>query len=80
MVKRLLILPLWLVIRAYQLFISPLLGVNCRFQPSCSAYALEALEKHGPLHGGTLMVKRIVRCHPWGGDGYDPVPDVKNKK
>ena len=80
MVKRLLILPLWLVIRAYQLFISPLLGVNCRFQPSCSAYALEALEKHGPLHGGALMVKRIVRCHPWGGDGYDPVPDVKNKK
>ena len=78
--KRLILWPLLLLIRGYQLFISPLLGVNCRFAPSCSAYALEALEKHGPLQGGALMVKRIVRCHPWGGSGYDPVPDVKQKK
>ena len=78
--KRIIIWPLLILIHAYRLCISPLLGVNCRFAPSCSAYAIEALEKHGPLHGSALMVKRIVRCHPWGGDGYDPVPDVKRKK
>ena len=78
--KRLMILPLLGLIKGYQLFISPLLGANCRFAPSCSSYAIEALEKHGPLQGSALMFKRIVRCHPWGGSGYDPVPDVKRKK
>lgn len=66
----LLILP----IRAYRLFLSPWLGHSCRFQPSCSAYAIEALETHGPLRGSWLSVCRIVRCNPWGGSGYDPVP------
>ncbi|MEO0344296.1 MAG: membrane protein insertion efficiency factor YidD [Pseudomonadota bacterium] len=62
-------------IRFYQLVISPLIGANCRFQPTCSAYALEALEKHGAIKGGWLAIKRISRCHPWGGSGIDNVPD-----
>jgi putative membrane protein insertion efficiency factor len=67
---RLLALP----IRAYRLVLSPLLGPNCRFQPTCSAYALEALGRHGALRGGLLAVLRVARCHPWGGSGFDPVP------
>ena len=66
----LLILP----VRFYQLFISPLLPPSCRFVPSCSQYALEALRKHGPVKGLWLALRRIARCHPWGGSGYDPVP------
>ena len=58
----------------YRYFISPLLGVNCRFTPTCSAYTIEAIEKYGALRGGWLAVKRIVRCHPFGGSGHDPVP------
>lgn len=61
-------------IHAYRLLISPFLGDNCRYQPSCSAYALEALERHGPFKGAGLAARRICRCHPWGGTGYDPVP------
>jgi putative membrane protein insertion efficiency factor len=63
-----------LPIRAYRLFLSPWLGRGCRFQPSCSAYALAALERHGALRGGGLATWRILRCNPWGGSGYDPVP------
>lgn len=63
------------VIRFYQLVLSPLIGSNCRFQPTCSAYALEAVEKHGAIKGGVLAVKRISKCHPWGGSGIDNVPD-----
>ncbi len=58
----------------YRFFISPLFGVNCRFSPSCSDYAKDAIIKHGALRGGLLTVKRILKCHPWGGTGYDPVP------
>ena len=65
-----------LPVRAYRLIFSPWVGFNCRYQPTCSAYALEALEKHGALKGGWLAAKRIGRCHPWGGHGYDPVPDA----
>ena len=68
----------WLI-RFYRLCISPFTAPACRFQPTCSAYALEALEKHGPIKGTALTVKRIGRCHPFGGDGYDPVPDNKPK-
>lgn len=69
-VGQLLILP----IRFYQLAISPHLGANCRFTPTCSQYAIEAIRIHGPLKGMWLAVRRIGRCHPWGGSGYDPVP------
>ena len=61
-------------IRFYRLFISPLLPPACRFSPSCSAYALEAILLHGPLKGGWLALRRLARCHPWGGSGFDPVP------
>ena len=62
------------VITLYRLFVSPLLGTNCRFQPSCSAYGIEAITRHGALKGGWLIVRRISKCHPWGASGYDPVP------
>ena len=67
---RLLILP----IRFYQRFVSPMFPPCCRFTPTCSAYAIEALQKHGALRGTWLSLRRILRCHPWGGSGYDPVP------
>ncbi len=63
-----------LPVRAYRLLASPWVGHGCRFQPTCSAYALDALAHHGGLKGGYLTVHRICRCHPWGGSGYDPVP------
>lgn len=62
------------LIRGYQLLISPLLPASCRYLPSCSAYAAEALALHGPFRGGWLALRRILRCHPWGGSGFDPVP------
>ena len=64
-----------LPIRFYRLFISPLIPSRCRYTPTCSEYALEALHTHGLIHGLWLSIKRIGRCHPWGGHGYDPVPD-----
>lgn len=63
-----------LPIRGYRLVFSPWVGFNCRYQPTCSAYALEALERHGAIRGGWMALKRIGRCNPWGGCGYDPVP------
>ena len=71
---RLLVAILVAPIRFYQRFISPLTPPSCRFTPTCSQYALEALRKHGPLRRLYLAVRRILRCHPWGGSGYDPVP------
>ncbi len=70
LLARLLAVP----VHAYRLLVSPWLGRNCRFAPSCSEYALEALETHGPLRGSWLAARRISRCHPWGGEGHDPVP------
>lgn len=72
--ERLLAAPLILVIWLYRLFISPLLGANCRHLPTCSEYALEALQRHGPLRGGIFALKRISRCHPWATPAFDPVP------
>ncbi len=62
------------LIKLYQWFISPLLGANCRYTPTCSQYGLEAIRKYGPLKGGWMALRRIGRCHPWGGHGHDPVP------
>ena len=69
-----------LPVRAYRLILSPWVGHGCRFQPTCSAYALEALEKHGAIRGGALAAWRILRCNPWGGSGYDPVPGTEEKR
>ena len=69
-VSRVLILP----IRLWQKTFSAVLPPSCRFSPSCSAYAIEALQRHGPVRGSWLAVRRIGRCHPWGPSGYDPVP------
>ncbi|MBE53515.1 MAG: membrane protein insertion efficiency factor YidD [Pelagibacterales bacterium] len=64
-----------ILIRSYQYTISPVLGPKCRYLPTCSNYALEAIYKHGVLKGGLLTLKRISSCHPWGKSGHDPVPD-----
>jgi putative membrane protein insertion efficiency factor len=66
--------PFIVLIKIYQLIISPLFPPSCRFIPTCSHYSLEALKKFGIFKGGWLSIKRILRCHPWGGSGYDPVP------
>lgn len=62
------------LIRLYQLLIAPVLPPSCRYWPSCSHYAAEAIAAHGPWHGCWLAARRLLRCHPWGGSGYDPVP------
>ena len=72
--KRILILPFEITIRIYQYVISPLFPAHCRFQPTCSAYSLQALRKYGLLKGLKLSIKRIGKCHPWGKSGHDPVP------
>jgi hypothetical protein len=65
-------------IRFYQLAVSPHFPAACRFTPTCSQYAVEAVERFGPVRGGWLAMKRICRCHPWGGSGFDPVPEKQN--
>ena len=72
--SRLLAALLLMPIRFYQVAISPLLGPSCRYTPTCSEYARQAIVKYGPFKGLWLAVKRLFRCHPWGGSGYDPVP------
>ncbi|MDD4655208.1 MAG: membrane protein insertion efficiency factor YidD [Bacteroidales bacterium] len=72
--KKVLIFPLVLLVKCYQICISPFTPPSCRFTPTCSQYAVEALRKHGPLKGLYLAVWRFLRCNPWGGSGYDPVP------
>ncbi|WP_341327545.1 membrane protein insertion efficiency factor YidD [Methylotuvimicrobium sp. KM2] len=71
------------IVRFYRLVISPLLPPSCRYQPTCSEYAIEAITRHGPFKGLWLTLKRLGRCQPWGGHGYDPVPpkepDTTNK-
>ena len=63
------------LLRVYRLVISPLFPPCCRYYPSCSAYALQAIRRHGPIRGGWLALKRVARCHPWAPGGHDPVPD-----
>ncbi|MCK9300317.1 MAG: membrane protein insertion efficiency factor YidD [Bacteroidales bacterium] len=72
--RKLAIFLVLLPVRFYRLFISPLFPSSCRYTPTCSEYAVQAVQKHGPFKGGWLAIKRILRCHPWGGHGYDPVP------
>ena len=74
MIRRLLTGMLLLHVYFYRCCISPLTPPSCRYTPTCSEYAIQALRKHGPLRGMWLALRRILRCHPWGGSGYDPVP------
>ena len=73
-IKRICAYPFIILVRFYQLCISPLKPPSCRFTPTCSQYAIEALRKHGAIKGLYLTIRRLLRCHPWGGSGYDPVP------
>ena len=79
--NRILIFPFIVIIKFYKTLISPLLGSNCRFMPTCSEYAINAFKSYGLIKGFFLTIKRIGKCHPWGGHGYDPLPakEVKNK-
>jgi len=74
MIKKIAITPLLILVWFYKIVLSPLMPATCRYQPTCSSYMIEALKKHGPFKGLFLGLKRISRCHPWGGSGYDPVP------
>lgn len=73
--KSILVFPFVVLIKFYQLCISPFTPPSCRFTPTCSQYGLEAFKKHGPIKGFYLTARRLLRCHPWGGSGYDPVPE-----
>jgi uncharacterized protein len=74
MIQRALIAPLVGLVRVYQLIISPHLPRSCRYTPTCSHYAIQALTKYGIFYGTWLAIKRVLSCHPWGGSGYDPLP------
>ncbi|RYH75384.1 membrane protein insertion efficiency factor YidD [Flavobacteriaceae bacterium 144Ye] len=76
--KKITIAPFLFLIKVYQTLISPFLPSTCRYQPTCSYYTKDALLKHGLLKGGKLAIKRIFSCHPWGGSGFDPVPEKEN--
>ncbi|HEV7622190.1 MAG TPA: membrane protein insertion efficiency factor YidD [Flavisolibacter sp.] len=73
-ILKILALPFIILIKLYQWILSPLIGPKCRFTPTCSHYAVEAFKKYGIFKGSWLSIRRIVRCNPWGGHGYDPVP------
>ena len=75
--KKTLTYPFILLVRFYQTAISPYTPSTCRYSPTCSHYTIEALKTHGLFYGGWLAIKRIFSCHPWGGQGYDPVPEKK---
>ena len=79
-VTKILAIPFIWLVRFYQAAISPYTPSACRYSPTCSSYTLEALKKHGIFKGGWLAIKRIGSCHPWGGSGYDPVPEKEPKK
>lgn len=67
------------IVKVYQYLLSPFLGNHCRYHPSCSSYAIEALQTHGSMRGLWMALKRVSRCHPWHEGGYDPVPEPKQK-
>lgn len=78
-IAKIIAIPFVWFVRFYQIAISPYTPSSCRFTPTCSHYAVEALQKHGFFTGGYLAIKRIFSCHPWGKSGYDPVPEKKDK-
>jgi putative membrane protein insertion efficiency factor len=78
-ISKIIIAPFLLLIRFYQVAISPFTPSTCRFEPTCSSYFIEALKKHGLFYGSYLGIKRIFSCHPWGKTGYDPVPAKKSQ-
>ena len=80
MLKKVAIAPFIFLVKIYQVLISPLLPSTCRYQPTCSHYTVEALQKHGLFYGGRLAIKRIFSCHPFGGSGFDPVPEKRKKE
>ena len=80
MINKYISFPLILMIRLYQLFISPLLGQNCRYLPTCSEYSAQSIREHGVIKGIALSLKRISKWHPWGSHGYDPVPKKVEEK
>lgn len=80
MLRKIFIYPFILIVRFYQIAISPYTPRSCRYSPTCSQYSIEVLQKHGLIKGLWLAIKRIVSCNPWGGSGYDPVPEIKLKK
>jgi putative membrane protein insertion efficiency factor len=79
LISKIIAIPLIYVVKFYKLAISPYLGSNCRYSPTCSTYSIEALKVHGAFKGSWLAAKRIVSCNPWGGSGHDPVPPAKIK-
>ena len=81
MIKIIVTLPIIVLIKLYQLFVSPIIGQNCRYLPTCSEYAISCLKNFGLIKGIFLSIKRISKCHPWGNHGYDPIPNnVKDKQ
>ena len=80
LVSQVVVFVLVTLVRAYQLLVSPMLGPTCRFYPSCSAYAVEALRSHGPLRGSWLTIRRLGRCHPWNPGGVDLVPPREGRR
>lgn len=78
--SKIIALPFIWLVRFYQIAISPYTPSSCRYTPTCSSYTVEALKKHGLIRGGWLAAKRIGSCHPWGGSGYDPVPEKDDLK
>ena len=80
MINRFVIFPIILFIRFYQLFLSPIIGQNCRYLPTCSEYTVGCLKQFGLIKGSFLSMKRISKCHPWGNHGYDPIPDNVEEK
>ena len=80
MKNKIFIYPLIFIIKIYQFIISPLIGQNCRYLPTCSEYAIESLKLHGLLRGSFFAIRRILKCHPFGGHGFDPIPKRKQNK
>lgn len=80
MINKILSYPLIIIIKFYQLFISPMLGQNCRYLPTCSEYTIQSIEKFGLVKGFYISLKRVSKCHPWGSQGYDPIPKKLEEK